>query len=270
VLREGNQFPLDGGRENAQDGLVRWMDAQGRSGKDETRRQGRNVDAGEVAISLKRRPMLCTATDGLPILIQGADTNPVIERLQGKVQVFVGFELEDGEAARPIEGEQIEHTPVTRGECGNLGVEQIAAQVRQDLVDVHAEPRFEPSFRLQPEECIGVGAIWIAAKEQAREQLAAERLVVRGERRFVGSRAEGDFLFAANEWSAARCRTRANSSPCSGRPVSLAERAQISTRPRCAAGTNCSSRSTPARHRSIAAEGAKACTSRVSMLPVSR
>ncbi len=60
--------------------------------------------------------------------VVAADADPVVEALQGEVEVVVGFELDDGEAAglRAVgagDGEEVEHAAVGGGEGGDLGVD---------------------------------------------------------------------------------------------------------------------------------------------------
>ncbi len=54
VLGEGDELPLDLGLEVTQHGLVGGMNAEGRGGEDQARREGRDLDAGKIAVALER------------------------------------------------------------------------------------------------------------------------------------------------------------------------------------------------------------------------
>src|ERR1700761_6620351 len=82
VFGEGNQFPLDLGREVAQDRFVGGMNAQGWRGKDKSRREGRDFSSREVAEALEGREWIGTPGDGSAIVIEGADADPVVECLE--------------------------------------------------------------------------------------------------------------------------------------------------------------------------------------------
>lgn len=81
----------------AENGLVGRMHMEGRGNEKQEGILGREFDAGKVA----------TACD-LSSLVERAHTSPVVEGLQGQMQVVVGFQFEDGEAALARDGEQIQ------------------------------------------------------------------------------------------------------------------------------------------------------------------
>src|SRR6266567_1684377 len=104
------------------------------------------------------------------------------------MEVFVGFEFNDGETAVAIEGEEIEHAAVAAGKRRHLTVEGIAAQARQQVRDFIAKPGFEPPLRLKAEEGVVVRAGGMAAEKKPREEVAAEGFVFIGQGRFVCTR----------------------------------------------------------------------------------
>ena len=112
------------------------------------------------------------------------------------MEVFVGLEFDDGEAAAAVEGEQIEQAAVAHGERGDLGVKQIAAEAGEQLGNAAAQPRLKPVLGLHAEERIGVRAVGVAAEEEAGAEVAAEGFALRGERSFVCACAEGEFVLA--------------------------------------------------------------------------
>jgi len=93
VFSEGDQFPLDLGREVAEDGFVGGMNAEGGSSEQEARGKLRDFSAGEVALPLEggERAGALIAGRGLAVGVEGANANPVVEGLEGEVKIFVGF-----------------------------------------------------------------------------------------------------------------------------------------------------------------------------------
>ena len=52
------------------------------------------------------------------------DAQPVIEGLQGKLQVGGGFQFQDGQAAGALDGQQVEDAAVAAGEGRHLVVDR--------------------------------------------------------------------------------------------------------------------------------------------------
>jgi formylmethanofuran dehydrogenase subunit C len=97
VFVDGDEFPGDGGSQGAEDGFVGGVDVEGRGDAVEQRIVGGELDAGEVAVA-----------GDVSGAVEHADAGPVVDGLQGQVEVVVGFELEDGEAALAGDGEKVE------------------------------------------------------------------------------------------------------------------------------------------------------------------
>ncbi len=112
------------------------------------------------------------------------------------MQVFVGLQFEDHQARIAVEGEQVQHAALAAGERGDLGVQQIAAQIGKEFVESQAQPRLKPALRRHAKERIGVRAVGMAAEEETPKEIAAEVFVFRGERSLVRAGAEGDFILA--------------------------------------------------------------------------
>ena len=110
------------------------------------------------------------------------------------MEVFVGLELDDGQAAGAVEREQVEHAAIADGDGRNLREQQIAAQAGQKLGQLSAKPRLKPALGLHAKEGIGMNAVRPSTLKQPRQHLGARRLVLFGQRRLVRARAEGDFI----------------------------------------------------------------------------
>src|ERR1700738_2265584 len=140
---EGQERPVDAGGEVAEDGFGGGVDAQGGGDEVKAGSIGRKAETGEVTVALE----LAEAEGGAGCRVGGlevvpADADPVVEALQREVEVVVGFEFDDGEAAGlraggAGDGEQVEHAAVGGGGGGGLGVEGW---------EVGAEDGFEPAL----------------------------------------------------------------------------------------------------------------------------
>jgi hypothetical protein len=97
VLVDGDEFPGDRGSEGAEDGFVGGVDVESGGDAVEERIVGGELDAGEV-----------TVAGDVSSAVKHADASPVVDGLQGQVEVVVGLELEDGETALASDGEQVE------------------------------------------------------------------------------------------------------------------------------------------------------------------
>ena len=157
---------------------------------------GRNFDARKVAVASEGRERRGGSGDGLAVGVEGAHAHPVVEGLQRKVQVLVGFQFQDHEARVAVEREQVEHTAIAAGERGNLVVDQIAAQLGKQFPEPRTQTRLQPALGRHAEERIGVRAIGVAAEEKTAQKIAAQVFIFGRERGFARTRAEGDFVFA--------------------------------------------------------------------------
>ena len=180
--------------------------------------------AGERAI---------TAGGRLAIGVERAHANPVVERLQGKMQIFVGLEFDDDEAAVAVEGEQIEHAAIAGRKRGDLRVEAVRRAEREA-----ARLSAGAKFGLKPALGLRCGRADLCARrqrwrleEQARAEFAAEVFGFGGERGFVGARAEGDFVLREQTSGMPRRDARGQTrGRAADRPTSVAERGRISMR----------------------------------------
>ncbi len=129
------------------------------------------------------------------------DSRPVIEALQGQVDVFVGFEFDDGEAAVAGGGQHVEHGAVGGGECGNLRIELLRLQALVDDADVGDDQGFEPALGAQAKQRVLARAVGMAGVADGGEKLQEERevgvAVLTIEHALFSADAENDFLLAA-------------------------------------------------------------------------
>ena len=161
---------------------------------------GGEAEPGEVAVTLEFSEAEGWAGGGVGCLeVVPADADPVVEALEGEVEVFVGFEFDDGEAAGLRTGstgdaEEVEHAAVGGGEGGDLGVDVGRVEVGVDGFDVAAEDAFEPALGLHAIEWVAVIAVGGAAFEEAGYEVTEVGFVFGSEGSFVGAGAEGDLL----------------------------------------------------------------------------
>src|SRR5580700_8056866 len=126
--------------------------------------------------------------------MEHANASPVVDGLQGQVEVVVCFELEDGEATLTSDGEQIEQRAVGRCEGEELRVDRSIAEVGVDEREVAAENRFKPALGLEAEERVVGGGGGITAAEEAIHEVEEEVFGGFIEEGFARGRAEGDLV----------------------------------------------------------------------------
>ena len=78
------------------------------------------------------------------------DANPVIERLQGQVNVLTGLQFKDGQTAAALGGKQVDQVAVSGGEGGHLAV---------DRVDESGVDQFDVLPHLVFETALGAGML---------------------------------------------------------------------------------------------------------------
>lgn len=190
----------------AEDGLGGGMDVEG--GGDEVEVWGLRAEAGvgKVAVLLEVSDAAEGSGAGLGIgEMVVANADPVVEALQGEVEVFVGFEFDDGEAVVAGDGEEIEHAAIEvaagAGEGGDLGVDGGGFELWIEGGEVGAEGAFEPALRLGAEEDVlgrvgeggfGGGGDGAAAIEEVTDELTKVGAGAGEERGFAGAGADGD------------------------------------------------------------------------------
>src|ERR1700733_7767156 len=179
VFGERDEFPLDFRREIAKYRLIGGMNSQRGRGERKARWQRGNFGAGKIALPLEGRQGPGVACDDLPVLIQCADANPIVEGLHGQMQILIGLQFDNGKSAFAIESQQVEHAAVSGGQSRHLAQKQIVAQIGQQLVHVAAQPGLQPSLRLQAEERVGMGSVGMTAEEEPGKKFPAEWLILR-------------------------------------------------------------------------------------------
>ena len=143
------------------------------------------MDAGKVAVA-----------GNVTGAVEYADAGPVVEGLEGEVEVVVGFELEDGEATLAGDGEEIEEGTAGRCDRERLGVDGSIAERRVDERQIAAQDGFEPALGLEAVERIVRGGVGIAAAEEAIHEIEEEVLGGFVKESFAGACAKEDFVLA--------------------------------------------------------------------------
>ena len=82
----------------------------------------------------------------LPAVLVPQDARPVIHALQGKVEVFVGFEFDDGQSRVASYRQNVNHRSIRCGECGNLGIHRFRPQPPIERRKVAGDERFQPAL----------------------------------------------------------------------------------------------------------------------------
>jgi len=140
-----HQRPVDLGREVAQQHIGSGMYAEGGRNQKHQRRLVGEFASGEVAL-----------TREFAALLVPAHARPVVEPLQRKVDVLVGFKFKNGEAAVESTGQHVEHGAVGGGERRHLRVDKSRIQPLVDGAHVARDEGFEPALGSKPEEHVGV------------------------------------------------------------------------------------------------------------------
>jgi len=103
---EGDEGPGDAVVEVAEDGLGGRVDVERGGDEVEARWIGGEAGVGEVAVLLE----VAESGGGVGLgKVVVTDADPVVEALEGEVEVFGGFELDDGELVEAGNGEEVEH-----------------------------------------------------------------------------------------------------------------------------------------------------------------
>jgi len=138
ALVEGQELPLDVRRKVTQDGLGGRVDVQCGGDEVETRRLRGERDVAEVSVALElagSQGETGGRVSGREVVV--ADADPVVEALECEVEVVVGFELDDGEAAIGGDAEQVEEAAVGgAGDGGDLRVDVGGVEARDGAGDV--------------------------------------------------------------------------------------------------------------------------------------
>lgn len=86
-----------------------------------------------------------------------SDAHPIIEGLEGQVDILLGFDFDDGEAAGVIDGEDVGDAAVEAGDGNDLGVEGLGEEGGVEGLDVAVELGFEDGFRVEEIGLAGLG-----------------------------------------------------------------------------------------------------------------
>ena len=160
VFPERDQLPFDLRGEIAEHGFVGGMNAKSGHGP-EAAAAGPAETSAPGKYPWRSKALRGRAPDcgGLPVIVQGSYPDPVIEGLHGEVQVFLGFQFNDGEAGVAVEGEQIEHAAIAAGKRRHLRIHLVAAQTRKEIFDAGPQSSFEPALGMETEQRIIVDPV---------------------------------------------------------------------------------------------------------------
>src|SRR5580704_19561156 len=92
-----------------------------------------NFRAGKVSLALEARERPAARDAWLAIGIQRTHADPIVERLQRQMEIFVGFELDYRQPPAAIECEQVQHAALTGRECGDMRILNVAAKPWKQL-----------------------------------------------------------------------------------------------------------------------------------------
>jgi len=127
---EREEVPLNSGTDVAEDDLCGGMDVQRGGYEVEAGWERGELDAAEVAVALELAEA-SGGVGGLQVVLANAD--PVVEALEGEVEIVVGFELDDGEAAVGGDAEEVEEAAVaSSGDGRDLGVDVVGVEAGDD------------------------------------------------------------------------------------------------------------------------------------------
>ncbi len=124
------------------------------------------------------------------------DTRPVIHALQGKVEIFVGFEFDDGQSRVTSYRENVNHRPIRCGECGNLGIHGFRPQPPIERRNVAGDERFQPALRMHSPQRMVLGTILMTDCRRQPHQIGKLRFVLQVENALLRPHAKSDFLAA--------------------------------------------------------------------------
>lgn len=80
------------------------------------------------------------------------DADPIIERLHRQVLVFACLDLDDGEAAGALDGEEIEDSAIDAGQGGHLSVDRLGEKRGIEEREVAPEDGFKPCLGIAGEQ----------------------------------------------------------------------------------------------------------------------
>ena len=160
ALVDGEEVPVYAGGEVAEDDLCGGVDAEGGGDEVQAGLGGGEAEAGEVAVALE----VAEGAGGVGVFcVVMADSDPVVEALEGELGIFFSFELDDCEAAFCRDGEEVKHAAICCGEGGDLGVDVVRVKGVVQRGRVATDEAFQPAFRLQAVEDVGFGAGRVSA-----------------------------------------------------------------------------------------------------------
>jgi hypothetical protein len=229
------------------------MDVKGGGNQKQQRVLRRKLPAGKIAVLLK-----------LPAGVVPPHARPVVEPLQGQVDVFVSLELHDRQATVAGGRENVEHGPIRCRKSRHLQVEAAGVEALVDGADVPDDQRFEPAFRMEPPQGLMPRPVPAARQSEPADWTSS---AMSGADRPSSTRSS---LLIPNtiscpfrkERASCATRVRANSSPLHRNATSAVESTATSH-----SGNKLSTWWIESEKRSSVDASSGQCTSRVAILP---
>ena len=160
------------------------MDAQRRRHHKQQRRLGRQFNTGKITVLAE-----------LSALVVPLYPRPVVEPLQGQMDILMRLELEHSQPALAGGGQHIDHGAVAGGEGGHLRIHMPRVEAGIKTRQIGDEFRFQPALRLHAPKRVGHAASGMAAVAQQANGGGKVCFVGLGQQRFVLAGAEAELLF---------------------------------------------------------------------------
>src|SRR5262249_5984494 len=142
--------------------------AQGWRYQKQKRRSWRKLEAWEVTVLLEFAPLM------VPL-----HARPIVEALQGKMNVFVGLELEDRQASVARAGQDIDHCSIRCGKCRNLRVRARCVELGINCGNALENQRLQPALGIHSPQGIVTVRSRIARRRYRLRKLREGRLCLR-------------------------------------------------------------------------------------------
>src|ERR1035437_1284524 len=185
VLVDSQHFPIDLRRQITQDRVGGGMQMQGGRDQHEQRLLRRELASREIAELRK-----------LSAALVPQDTRPVIHALQGKVEIFVGFEFDDGQSRVTSYRKNVNHRSIRRGECGNLGIHRFRPQPSVERRKAAGDERCQAALGMHSPQRMVLGTILMTHRRCQPHQIGKLRFVLQVENALLRPHAKSDFLAA--------------------------------------------------------------------------
>src|SRR5215471_7150147 len=155
------------------------MHAQRRRYQKQKRRSWRKLEAVEVTVLLKFAPLM------MPL-----HARPIIEALQWKMNVFVGFELQNRQPRLASAGQDVDHGPIRGGKCRNLRVRVRGVEPGINRCNALENQRLQPALGIHSPQRIVTIRSRIARRYNRLRKLREDRFCLWGKASLKAGHAE--------------------------------------------------------------------------------